>query len=243
LLFLTDADIEHRPEHVSALVAKLETGRLDMVSEMVALNCASLAERALVPAFVFFFAMLYPFELVNDSGSRVAAAAGGTILVREAALARAGGLAAMRGALIDDVTLASRVKQAGRIWLGHSQLATSIRPYPHAADIWRMVTRTAYVQLRFSPWLLLGTLLGMVVVYLAPPLTVLFGHGAARVAGALGWLAMGVAFTPTLRRFGLSPAWAAFLPLTALFYTAATVGSAADHMRGRGVVWKRRSYT
>jgi len=243
LLLLTDADIEHKPAHVSTLVAKLESDRLDMVSEMVALNCQSAAERALVPAFVFFFALLYPFELVNDAGSRVAAAAGGTILVREAALARAGGLAAMRGALIDDVTLAARIKHFGRIWLGHSQLATSIRPYPHAADIWRMVARTAYVQLRFSTLLLAGTVAGMVLVYLVPPAATLFGHGAARVAGALGWLAMGVAFTPTLRRFGLSPAWAAFLPLTALFYTAATVGSAADHMRGRGVVWKRRSYT
>ncbi len=243
LLLLTDADIEHKPQHVATLVAKLQADKLDMVSEMVALNCESLAERALVPAFVFFFALLYPFALVNDAGSRVAAAAGGTVLIRAKALARIGGLAAMRGALIDDVTLATRVKQSGRIWLGHSRLASSIRPYPHAADVWRMVARTAYVQLRFSPLLLLGTVLGMAVVYLVPPLATVFGHGASRWAGALAWLAMAVAFAPTLRRFGLSLAWAAFLPLTALFYTAATVGSAADHMRGRGVMWKRRSYT
>jgi hopene-associated glycosyltransferase HpnB len=243
LLLLTDADIEHKPQHVATLVAKLQADKLDMVSEMVALNCESLAERALVPAFVFFFALLYPFALVNDAGSRVAAAAGGTVLIRAKALARIGGLAAMRGALIDDVTLAARVKQQGRIWLGHSQLAASIRPYPHAADVWRMVARTAYVQLRFSPLLLLGTVLGMAVVYLVPPLATLFGHGASRWAGAAAWVAMGVAFAPTLRRFGLSLAWAAFLPLTALFYTAATVGSAADHVRGRGVMWKRRSYT
>jgi hopene-associated glycosyltransferase HpnB len=243
LLLLTDADIEHRPQHVATLVAKLQREKLDLVSEMVALNCVSLAERALVPAFVFFFALLYPFALVNDAGSRVAAAAGGTVLIRASALARAGGLGAMRGALIDDVTLAARVKQQGRIWLGHSQLAASIRPYPHAADIWRMVARTAYVQLRFSPLLLAGTVLGMAVMYLVPPIATVFGHGAPRMAGALAWIGMTVAFAPTLRRFGLSLVWAAFLPLTALFYTAATVGSAADHMRGRGVMWKRRSYT
>jgi hopene-associated glycosyltransferase HpnB len=243
LLLLSDADIEHAPQHVSTLVAKLQSDRLDMVSEMVALNCESLAERALVPAFVFFFALLYPFALVNDPGSRTAAAAGGTVLIRADALARAGGLEAMRGALIDDVTLATRVKQRGRIWLGHSRLAASIRPYPHAADIWRMVARTAYVQLRFSPLLLAGTVAGMVLVYLVPPAAALFAHGPARWAGLLAWIAMGVAFAPTLRRFRISLAWAAFLPLTALFYTAATVGSAADHMQGRGVMWKRRSYT
>jgi hopene-associated glycosyltransferase HpnB len=242
MLLLTDADIEHRPEHLATLVAKAQSGGLDMVSEMVALNCESFAERALVPAFVFFFALLYPFALVNDAGSRVAAAAGGTVLIRAAALQRIGGIAAMRGALIDDVTLAGLVKRGGRIWLGHSQLAASIRPYPHAADVWRMIARTAYVQLRFSPWLLAGTVLGMGLVWLVPPAAALFGHGPARLAGLLGWLAICVAYTPTLRRFRLTLAWAPFLPLVALFYTAATIGSAADHVRGRGVVWKRRSY-
>jgi hopene-associated glycosyltransferase HpnB len=243
LLLFCDADIEHRPAHLSTLVAKLQADGLDMVSEMVALNCESLAERALVPAFVFFFAMLYPFQLVNDAGSRVAAAAGGTILVRAEALARAGGLAAMRDALIDDVTLATRIKAQGRIWLGHSQLAASIRPYPLAADVWRMVARTAYTQLRHSPWLLAGTVLGMVMVWLVPPLALLAGHGTARLAGLLACAAMIVAFAPTLRRFRLTLPWALFLPFTATFYTAATVGSAFDHVRGRGVVWKRRTYT
>jgi hopene-associated glycosyltransferase HpnB len=241
-LLLTDADIEHRPEHVATLVAKAEADGLDLVSEMVALNCESLAERALVPAFVFFFALLYPFALVNDAGSRVAAAAGGTVLIRAAALRRIGGIAAMRGALIDDVTLAGLVKRGGRIWLGHSQLAASIRPYPHAGDVWRMVARTAYVQLRFSPWLLAGTVLAMGLVWVVPVVAVLAGHGAARVAGALGWAAMMVAYVPTLRRFGVSVVWAGFLPVVAVFYTAATVGSAVDYWRGRGVVWKRRSY-
>jgi hopene-associated glycosyltransferase HpnB len=241
-LLLTDADIEHRPEHVATLVAKAQDDGLDLVSEMVALNCESLAERALVPAFVFFFALLYPFALVNDSGSRVAAAAGGTVLIRADALRRLGGLAAMRGALIDDVTLAGLVKRQGRIFLGHSQLAASIRPYPHVADVWRMVARTAYVQLRFSPHLLAGTVLAMGLVWVVPPVAVFAGHGAARLAGVLGWAAMMVAYLPTLRRFGLSAAWAVFLPAVAVFYTAATVGSAVDHVRGRGVRWKRRSY-
>ena len=243
LMLLCDADIEHKPAHVSTLVAKLERDTLDMVSEMVALNCESMAEHALVPAFVFFFAMLYPFNLVNDPGSRVAAAAGGTILIRAEALARAGGLAAMRDALIDDVTLATRVKAQGRIWLGHSQLAASIRPYPEAADVWRMVARTAYVQLRTSPWLLAATVAGMVLVWLVPPAAAIWGHGAVRLAGLLGWAAMIVAFAPTLRRFRISLLWAVFLPITAAFYTAATVGSAVDHMRGRGVLWKRRIYS
>ena len=243
MLLLTDADIEHAPAHVATLVAKATSGGLDMVSEMVALHCRSVAERALVPAFVFFFALLYPFSRVNDVGDRTAAAAGGTVLIRAAALRRIGGIAAMRSALIDDVTLAGLVKRQGRIFLGHSQLAASIRPYPGAGDVWRMVARTAFVQLRFSRILLTGTILGMALVWVVPPVAALLGHGAARWAGLLAWAAMGVAYVPTLRRFRLSVVWAPFLPLVALFYTAATMGSAIDHWRGRGVVWKRRSYS
>jgi hopene-associated glycosyltransferase HpnB len=243
LLFFTDADIEHRPDHLATLVAKLTSEKLDLVSEMVQLNCESLAERALVPAFVFFFTLLYPFALVNDPASRTAAAAGGSILVSAKALHQAGGLHIMRDALIDDVTLAANIKKNGKIWLGHSRLAASIRPYPHAADIWRMIARTAYVQLQFSPWRLTATVLGMALVFLVPPLATLFAHGPARLAGLLAWAASAVAFSPTLRRFGLSAAWAPFLPLAAAFYTAATVGSAADHISGRGIVWKQRQYS
>jgi hopene-associated glycosyltransferase HpnB len=242
-LLLTDADIEHRPEHLATLVAKAVTDDLDLVSEMVALNCESFAERALVPAFVYFFALLFPFAKVNDPGDRTAAAAGGTVLIRAAALRAAGGLQAMKTALIDDVTLAALVKRAGRIWLGHSALAASIRPYPQAADVWRMVARTAYVQLRFSPVLLAGTVAGMSLTFLVPPCAALLAHGPAQLAGWLGWAALTWSFLPTLRRFHISLLWAPFLPLTALFYTAATLGSAADHYSGRGVVWKRRAYT
>jgi hopene-associated glycosyltransferase HpnB len=227
----------------ATLVEKAERDRLDQVSEMVALNCESAAERALVPAFVFFFQLLYPFARVNRPGARTAAAAGGTVLIRRSALDRIGGIASLRGALIDDVTLATRVKRSGgTIWLGHSMLARSVRPYPGAADVWRMVARTAYVQLRFSPLLLAGTVLGMIVVWIAPVLTLLAGHGPARWIGGAAWLLSAGSFLPTLRRFRLNPAWALLLPLIGLFYTGATIGSAIDHHRGRGVVWKSRAY-
>ncbi len=242
-LLLCDADITHAPSHLSTLVDKAERSGLDQVSEMVALNCESPAERALVPAFVFFFQLLYPFARVNDPRRRTAAAAGGTVLIRRTALARIGGIEALRGALIDDVTLAVRVKRSGgAIWLGHSMLARSIRPYPGAADVWRMVARTAYVQLRFSPLLLAGTVGGMVLVWIAPLWTLLAGHGAARAVGGAAWALSTASFLPTLRRFRLSPAWALLLPPIASFYTLATIGSAVDHHRGRGVVWKSRAY-
>lgn len=240
---LCDADITHASPHITTLVAKAVRDQLDQVSEMVELNCTSPAERALVPAFVFFFQLLYPFGRVNDPRSSTAAAAGGTVLIRRNALTRIGGIESLRGALIDDVTLATRVKRSGgAIWLGHSMLAKSIRPYPAPVDVWRMVARTAYVQLRFSPLLLLGTVLGMGLVWIAPLLTLLSGHGPARWIGGAAWLLSTASFLPTLRRFRLSPGWALLLPGIALFYTLATIGSAIDHHRGRGVVWKRRAY-
>ena len=242
LLLLTDADIIHDPAHLSTLVAKLEPDRLDMLSEMVELRCTSQAERALVPAFVFFFQLLYPFARVNDPAHRAAAAAGGTVLLRRAALERIGGIAALRGALIDDVALAAALKPQGAIFLAHSTQARSLRPYPALLDIWRMVARTAYVQLRFSPLLLLGTMIGLTLVWLAPPALALFAHGPARWIAALAWLASALSYLPTLRRFRQSPLWALALPAIATFYLAATIGSAIDHHRGRGVVWKRRAY-
>jgi len=242
LLLLTDADIVHDPAHVRTLVAKAEQDGLDLVSEMVELRCHSLAERALVPAFVFFFQMLYPFARVNDPMDATAAAAGGTMLLRRRALDRIGGIAAVRGALIDDVALAAAVKRGGRVWLGHSALARSLRPYPGAADIWRMVARTAYVQLRHSPVVLAGTVAGLALVWLAPPALALFGHEAARGMAALAWAGSAASYLPTLRRFRQSPAWALALPGIACFYTAATLGSAWDHHRGRGTVWKQRAY-
>lgn len=243
-LLFTDADIEHDPRHLASLLAHAERHGLDMVSEMVALNCASLAERTLVPAFVYLFQLLYPFAWVNDARRRTAAAAGGTVLIRRAALEGIGGIAAIRGALIDDVALAAAVKRSGgRIWLGHSALARSIRPYPDFADIWRMIARSAYVQLRCSPLLLAATTLGLALVFLVPPMAAIAGTPPARALGLLAWALMAASLLPTLRRFRRSPLWAPLLPAIAAFYMAATIGSAIDHHRGRGVVWKRRAYT
>jgi hopene-associated glycosyltransferase HpnB len=244
LILLTDADIVHEPRHLSTLVACLERSNLDMASEMVHLNCSSLAERALVPAFVYFFQMLYPFAKVNDARSSVAAAAGGTVLIRREALNRIGGIGAIKGALIDDVSLAKAIKGrgGGAIFLGHSALALSIRPYPRLADIWRMIARTAFTQLRHSIWLLLGTLLGLSLVWFAPPAAALFGHGWVRGCGLAACALAVVSYLPTLARYRRSFAWALALPLIALFYMAATVGSAIDEWSGAGARWKSRSY-
>ncbi|HEY1933683.1 MAG TPA: glycosyltransferase [Acetobacteraceae bacterium] len=241
-VLLTDADIEHSPGHLSALVAAAERADLDLVSEMVALRCVSLAERALVPAFVFFFQLLYPFAWINDPLQGTAAAAGGTMLVRRRALERIGGIQAVRDKLIDDVALAKAVKRGGRIWLGHATMAGSLRPYPGFADIWHMVARTAYVQLRYSPLLLIATTLAMALVWLVPPLAAVFAHGAARWMGLAAWVMLGASYVPTLRRYGRSAVWAAILPLVAAFYMAATLGSAVNHYAGSGIAWKGRAY-
>jgi hopene-associated glycosyltransferase HpnB len=252
VLLFTDADIVHDRRHLSALVARLQSARpdeprVDMVSEMVRLNCTSFPERALVPAFVYFFQMLYPFARVNDPRSSVAAGAGGTVLIRREALERIGGIAAIRHALIDDVTLAKAVKSAGRergngIYLGHSGLATSVRPYPHWGDLWHMVSRTAFTQLRYSTPLLLLTLVGLAVVWLLPAYAVLFGHGWLRMAGLVTSTLAALSYLPTLRRYRRSPLWALALPFIALFYMAATLGSALNHWFGRGARWKNRAY-
>jgi hopene-associated glycosyltransferase HpnB len=242
VLLFADADIIHDPRHLSALVTKLQQP-LDMVSEMVRLNCVSLPERALVPAFVYFFQMLYPFARVNNPRSSVAAAAGGTVLIRRAALERIGGIAAIRHALIDDVTLATKVKGLGAaIYLGHSGLATSIRPYPDWSDLWQMVARTAFTQLRYSALLLLLTLIGLALVWLVPVGTMLFAHGLTRAAGLAAFVLAGLTYLPTLTRYRQSPLWALALPLIALFYMAATLGSALNYWLGRGARWKNRAY-
>ncbi len=239
---MTDADIVHDPRHLASVVAKAQAGDFDLVSEMVRLHCESVAEQALVPAFVYFFQLLYPFADVNDPMRATAAAAGGTILLRRRALNRIGGIGAIRGALIDDVALATLVKRGGRIWLGHSVLARSTRVYPEFRDIWQLIARTAFVQLRYSWALLALTVIGMGVTFIVPPVAVFFGHGFALLFGLLTWIAMAASFCPTLRRFGEPLGWALALPAIAGFYLAATVGSAVNHLIGRGVTWKDRSY-
>jgi len=242
VLLLTDADIVHDPRHLASLVARLDHPPVAMVSEMVMLNCTSFAERALVPAFVYFFQMLYPFARVNDPSSAVAAAAGGTVLIRREALERIGGIAAIKQALIDDVTLAKAVKPLAPIYLGHSALAQSIRPYPDIASLWRMISRTAFTQLRHSTLLLLATLAGLTVVWLVPAWEILTGRGWHLVCGGVAFVLSGVSYLPTLARFRRSPLWALALPLIALFYMAATVGSAISYWQGRGASWKKRDY-
>jgi hopene-associated glycosyltransferase HpnB len=242
VLLLTDADIVHDPRHLSALVARLQQPRVELVSEMVRLNCTSFAERALVPAFVYFFQMLYPFASVNNPRSAVAAAAGGTVLVRKDALERIGGIDAIKDALIDDVTLARAIKTVGPIYLGHSGLAASVRPYPHFADIWNMVSRTAFTQLRYSPLLLLLTVLGLTVVWLVPVWALVLGTGWTLACGAAAGALAAASYVPTLRRYGRNPLWSLTLPLIALFYMAATVGSALAYWFGSGTQWKNRAY-
>lgn len=248
-LWFTDADIVHDPRVLRRLVAQAETDDRDLVSLMVALTCEAVWERLLIPTFVFFFAMLYPFAWVNDPRRRTAGAAGGCLMVRREALARAGGLATVRGALIDDCALAARIKRhgrpgGGRLWLALTGLSRSVRPYPALADIWRMVARSAYTQLRHSPTLLAGTLLGMALAYLAPPLLALayplHGQPAAAVLGGLAWVLMAALIAPTLRLYRQRPAMGFALPVAALFYAAMTIDSARRHALGQGGLWKGR---
>jgi len=245
-LLLTDADIEHGPGVVAALIAKAEAEGRDLVSLMVLLRCRSFWERLLIPPFVFFFEKLYPFPWVNDPHRTEAAAAGGCMLVRRLALERAGGVSAIRDRLIDDCALAALVKARGSIWLGLTTASVSLRTYDRLSEVWRMVARTAYTQLDYRPISLLGTVLGMTVLYLAPPAALVFGglagDGVAAVAGGLAWAVMTVLFLPTLRLYGRSAGWAFALPLAALLYTAMTVDSARRHHLGRGGAWKGRTY-
>jgi hopene-associated glycosyltransferase HpnB len=239
-LLLTDADIVHGADNLRRLVARAEAGGLALVSLMARLRCESLAERATIPAFVFFFQMLYPFARVNRAGGP-GAAAGGCMLVDREALAATGGIAAVRGALIDDCALGARLKRQGPVWLGLTDRAVSIRPCPRFADIGRMIARSAYAQLDYAPWKLACTMAALALVYEAPPLLALFAHGAARWLGVAAWGLMALAFRPILGFYGRSPLWGPLLPLIAGFYAGCTVLSAWQHVRGRGGMWKGRA--
>lgn len=249
-VLLTDADILHPPDGLARLVAKAEAERLDLVSLMVRLHCSSLWERLLVPPFVFFFRLLYPFKGVGDPGSRVAAAAGGCMLVRRSALHQAGGIAAIRGALIDDVALARAIKRrpgGGRLWLGLSAATRSLRRYERLGELWAMVARTADTQLRHSLVLLALTMLGLIVTFVVPPLALVLGvvRGEAGLAilGGLAFSGMALAFRPMVRFYGLRAGWALTLPLAAVLYGAMTLDSAWQHRRGTGGRWKGRVMT
>ena len=241
-VLFSDADIVHSPEGLAQLVARAEAGGYDLVSWMVKLRSETFAEKALIPAFVFFFFMLYPPAWTENRLRRTAGAAGGCILLRWTALARIGGIAAIRGELIDDCALAEAVKRTGgRIWLGITSKTHSIRGYGTFGEIGRMISRTAFWQLRHSAILLLGTIAGMFLTYTLPPLLLFTGMPFVMALGALAWALMTAAYLPSLRLYGLSPLWAPALPLVALFYTGATVHSAIRYWTGRGGEWKGRA--
>jgi hopene-associated glycosyltransferase HpnB len=250
-VLFTDADIAWEADVLRALVSAAEGDDRDLVSQMALLRTATRWERVIVPAFVYFFAQLYPFRRVNRPGARTAAAAGGCMLVRREALERSGGLAPISGARIDDVALGRLIKrQRGRCWLGLSTSVVSMRPYPRLADLWHMIARSAYIQLHYSPWLLAATIAGLLFTYALPPAGAIAGLAAgaatapaalAAGAGLAGWALMSLTYLPMLRLYRLSPLRAPGLPLIAMLYAAMTVDSARRHYAGRGAEWKGRT--
>jgi hopene-associated glycosyltransferase HpnB len=239
--WFTDADIAHAPDTLRSLVARSEQRGLVLDSLMAELRCDSFAEKVMIPAFVFFFQMLYPFARVNRPSARMAAAAGGCMLVRRTALERAGGLAAIADAIIDDCAMGAAMKAQGPIRLSLTRRSVSLRPYGGWSEIVAMIARSAYAQLDYAPALLAGTLAGLALLYVVPPLCTLFGHGGTQWAGAFAWLAMAVCFQPMLRFYRRSPLWGVALPAIGVVYGAATALSAWQHFRGRGGMWKGRA--
>ncbi|HEX4095412.1 MAG TPA: glycosyltransferase [Caulobacteraceae bacterium] len=240
-VWLTDADIGHAPSNLRHLVARAEHGGLKLTALMVKLHCGTWAERMLIPAFVFFFQMLYPFAWVNDPKNKLAAGAGGCMLVNREALEQAGGIASVRAEIIDDCALARKLKAQGPIWLGLATRAESLRPYVTIGEIGRMISRSAYAQLGYSPLVLVGTLIGMVLTYLAPPLLTVFARGPAQAMGALAWLLMAISFQPMLWLYRRSRLWGFGLPLIGALYSLFTLQSALDVWRGKGGMWKGRA--
>lgn len=246
-VLFTDADIHHPPDSLARLVGAAEEGSWDLVSLMARLRVATAWERLIVPAFVYFFSQLYPFRSVARRRSRTAAAAGGCLLVRRDTLERAGGVAAIAGAVIDDVALGRAVKRAGgATWLGYADDVASIRPYPRLSDLWDMVARSAYTQLRHSPVALAGTVAGLAVIYLGPVVVTVCGLAAGAplvtAAGAVAWALLTFSYLPTVLYYRQPARWALTLPAAALLYGAMTVDSARRHRRGRGAAWKGRTY-
>jgi len=243
-VFFTDADICHSPGTVRNLVARAETGRLVLVSQIVQLRCRSFWEQLLIPAFVFYFQMLYPFRWVNDPDHATAAGAGGCMLVSREALVRAGGLDRIRNCIIDDCALARILKPIGPIWLGLGPNSASLRAYGRLSDIWSMVTRTAYVQLSNSALLLTATVTAMVVIYLLPPVSVFLGwglgHSPLLLLGLTAWVLMSACYLPALKLYG-QPAWTSvFMPASALLYTLMTIDSARKFLAGKPPSWRDR---
>lgn len=239
--WFTDADIAHAPDNLRHLVVRAETKGLVLASLMAKLSCKTVVEHALIPAFVFFFAMLFPFARVNNPRRKLAAAAGGCMLVQRAALEAAGDIAAIRQEIIDDCALARRLKPQGRVWLGLTNRSQSIRPYQTLSEVRQMVARSAYAQLGYSRLVLAGTILGMLTIYAAAPFVALFAWNSAQIAGWVTWILMSLAFQPMLRFYRLSPLWGFALPLIGAVYAIFTLDSAFQFWRGRGGMWKGRT--
>lgn len=240
-ILLTDADIVYSGDVLMRLAARAQNDKFAMTSVMAKLHCESFAEKYLIPAFIFFFGMLYPFGWVRNPSRSTAAAAGGCILARWDALRNAGGIDVIRGSLIDDCALGARLKMQGPVWLGFSQDVKSVRASDTIANVGQMISRSAYAQLRYSVSILIGTILAMGLVFLAPILIALFGHGFAAGLAAVAWLLMALAFQPTLRYYGQSALWGLALPIIAIAYMVFTVNSAVQHFQGRGGMWKGRA--
>ncbi len=242
LFWFTDADVTHAPDTLRRLVTRAERDQLDLTSLMVLLQAKTLPERALIPAFLFFFLKLYPPRWIANPKARTAGAAGGCILLRSEALQRIGGLAAIRSEVIDDCALAQAVKRAGgKIWMGLTRRSISLRAYNTFAEIRDMIARTAFTQLRYSPALLLGTVTGMFLTYIAPVALIFVPYSGPRILAASAWLLMSLLYLPTLRFYSLSPLWAPLLPAVATFYSYGTILSALRLWQGRGTQWKGRS--
>ena len=242
-LLLTDADVVHHKTNLSELATRAEAGKRDLVSLMPKLHCSTFAERAMLPAFVYFFEMLYPFRWVADPRRPVAAAAGGCMLVRRTALDRVGGIARLKAAIFEDCVLAAAIKPGnpGGVWLGLTDATRDLRVYNSVGEIWNMVARYAFTQLNHSAWMLAGTVLSLFVTFLAPPLLFWFGQGLVAALGALSWLTMAASFQPILRFYGRSPLWGLTLPFIAAVYLGATIHSAQRYWQGKGGLWKGRA--
>lgn len=239
-VLLTDADILHAQDSLRGLVARAEGGKLKLVSLMAKLKTAAFAEKALIPAYIFFFQKLYPFAWVNDPKHRMAGAAGGCMLVCRKALKAIGGIAAIKDSLIDDCALGRAIKRQGPIWLGLADNVWSLRGYPRWRDIWMLIARSAFTQLNHSGTMLLVSVLGMAFTYLLPPLICLSPDPGLRPFGYIAWAGMSLAYLPTLYYYRSAALWAPFLPVVALFYTLATIDSARRYWLGRGGAWKGR---
>jgi hopene-associated glycosyltransferase HpnB len=240
--WFTDADIVHAPDTLRRLVIRAQSQQLDLASLMVLLQAKTIPEKLLIPAFLYFFLMLYPPKWIADRKSSIAGAAGGCILLRREALEQIGGVVAIRAEVIDDCALARAVKRSGgTIWMGLTRKSVSLRSYATFGEIRDLIARTAFTQLKYSVMVLLGTILGMLVVYVTPVVLAFHTQPVIWRISLAAWALMTVTYLPTVRFYGLSPLWAPLLPSAAVFYLYATVLSSVRYWMGKGGQWKGRA--